>query len=123
MARKLAKSTVTKFKKRLEDERGRLEALLKELEEEREQAKASESASERNPSADSVEGGTMAFEYEKELSIAANTEDLLRKVKNAEQRIKNNSYGICEGCETAIPVARLEALPYTTVCVSCASRR
>jgi DnaK suppressor protein len=123
MARKLAKSTVTKFKKRLETERERLEDLLKELEEEREEAKASESASERNPSADSVEGGSMAFEYEKELSIAANTEDLLRKVKHAEERIADKSYGSCEVCGDAIPVARLEALPYTTVCVSCASRR
>lgn len=123
MARKLAKSTITKFKKRLESERERLEDLLQEMEEEREEAKASESASERNPSVDSVEGGSMAFEYEKELSIAANTEDLLRKVKNAEARIADKTYGICESCGNAIPVARLEALPYTTVCVSCASRR
>ncbi len=123
MARKLSKSTVNKFEKRLAEERDRLEHLLKELAEAREEAKASESASERNPSADSVEGGTMAFEYEKELSIAANTEDLLRKVKNAEDRIKQNAYGICESCGDAIPVARLEALPYATLCVSCASRR
>ncbi len=123
MARKLAKSTVTRFQKRLAEERERLEHLLREMAEEREEAKASESASERNPSADSVEGGTMAFEYEKELSIAANTEDLLRKVKNAEERIKTNNYGICESCGESIPVARLEALPYSTLCVSCASRR
>jgi len=123
MARKLAPSTIKKFKNRLATERVRLEALLKELEEEREEAKASESASERNPSPDSVEGGSMAFEYEKELSIAANTADLLRKVNNAEARIADKTYGTCESCGESIPVARLEALPYTTVCVSCASRR
>ena len=28
-------------------------------------------------------------------------------------------YGVCEGCQTKIPVARLNALPYSTLCVKC----
>ncbi len=65
----------------------------------------------------------MAFEYEKELSVDANTEDLLRKAENALERLEQGAYGICESCATAIPVARLEVLPYTTLCVECAQRR
>ena len=123
MARKLAKSTLNRFKDQLKAERERLEAMIQELEEEREQARLNETASERNPDIDSVDGGTMAFEYEKELALVENARDLLRKVNHAESVIKKGSYGVCEGCQTAIPIARLQVLPYTTLCVNCSSKR
>lgn len=123
MARKLAKSTVKRFKDQLKEERNRLSAMITELEEEREQARLNETASERNPDADSVDGGTMAFEYEKELALVENARDLLRKVDHAETRIKKGKYGNCEVCGDVIPVARLSVLPYATTCVNCSSRR
>lgn len=123
MARKLAKSTINRFKDQLKEERERLEAMIEELEEEREQARLNETASERNPDIDSVDGGTMAFEYEKELALVENARDLLRKVDHAEAVIKKGTYGICESCQTAIPIARLQVLPYTTLCVNCSGRR
>ena len=123
MARKLAKSTIKRFKDQLKAERERLESMIIELEEEREQAKLNETASERNPDIDSVDGGTMAFEYEKELALVENARDLLRKVDHAETVIKKGTYGICELCQTAIPIARLEVLPYTTLCVNCSGKR
>lgn len=123
MARKLAKSTIKRFKDQLKAERERLEAMIIELEEEREQAKLNETASERNPDIDSVDGGTMAFEYEKELALVENARDLLRKVDHAETVIKKGTYGICESCQSAIPIARLEVLPYTTLCVDCSGKR
>jgi len=64
----------------------------------------------------------MVFEYEKDLSVDANTEDLLRKAENALERLDAGEYGICESCGVAIPVARLEVLPYATLCVECAQR-
>jgi DnaK suppressor protein len=123
VARKLAKSTVKRFKDQLKAERDRLEEIITELEEEREQARLNETATERNPDVDSVEGGTMAFEYEKELSLVENARDLLRKVGHAEERIKAGKYGICEMCGTDIPVARLGVLPYVTTCVDCARKQ
>ncbi|NNJ48178.1 MAG: hypothetical protein HKP18_10155, partial [Acidimicrobiia bacterium] len=102
MARKLAKSTVKRFKDQLKSERERLESMIEELEEEREQAKLNETASERNPDIDSVDGGTMAFEYEKELALVENARDLLRKVDQAEAAIKKGKYGICADCGTSI---------------------
>lgn len=123
MARKLAKSTITRFKEQLKAERERLQSMIDELEEEREQARLNETASERNPDIDSVDGGTMAFEYEKELALVENARDLLRKVDHAEATIKRGAYGICENCGSAIPIARLQVLPYTTLCVSCSGRR
>ena len=123
MSRQLAQSTLDKFRSVLEEERTRLRALLEEHELERENARLAESAAERSPDPSSAEGGSMAFEYEKELSVDANTEDLLRKAENALERLDQGAYGICESCDTAIPVARLEVLPYTTLCVECAQRR
>jgi len=32
---------------------------------------------------------------------------------------KQNTYGICEVCRGKIPVARLNALPYSTTCINC----
>ena len=123
MARKLAKSTLDRFARRLDDERVRLESVLRELEEEREKARLAETSSERSADPNSVEGSSMVFEYEKELSVAQNAEDLLLKVKQAERRLRGGTYGLCEVCGEPIPVARLEALPYATTCVRCASRR
>ena len=122
MSRQLAQSTLDKFRSVLEEERSRLRALLDEHELERENARLAETAAERSPDPSSAEGGSMAFEYEKDLSVDANTQDLLRKAENALERLDKGEYGICESCGTAIPVARLEVLPYTTVCVECAQR-
>jgi DnaK suppressor protein len=43
----------------------------------------------------------------------------LAQVERAIGRLKSGSYGKCEVCSTKIPVARLNALPFSTVCVKC----
>ncbi|HKQ32912.1 MAG TPA: TraR/DksA C4-type zinc finger protein, partial [Thermodesulfobacteriota bacterium] len=45
----------------------------------------------------------------------------LNLVNSALSRAEKREYGICSICDEPIPVARLEALPYTDRCVSCAS--
>lgn len=123
MARALAKSTVEKYQKRLEDERDRLEGIIEEARQEMEEARLTESSSERSPDPGNAEAGSMKFEYEKELSMQQNSIDLLHKVQHALARIEAGEYGICESCGNDIPVARLDALPYATFCVNCAVRR
>jgi DnaK suppressor protein len=123
MTRKLAKSTVDRYKKKLTDEAERLEAMIEELEAEREEVRLSEAASDRSPDPNTAEGGSLAFELEKELSIAQNAEDLLAKVRYALDRIRRRQFGICEDCGAAIPTERLDVLPYATTCVKCASNR
>lgn len=123
MARELAKSTVEKYKKRLEEERDRLEELIEEARIEMEEARQTESSSERSPDPGNAEAGSMKFEYEKELSMQQNSIDLLRKVSHALGRVDAGEYGICESCGSSIPIARLDALPYATLCVDCASKR
>jgi DnaK suppressor protein len=43
----------------------------------------------------------------------------LHQIERALQRLKQGTYGVCEGCGCKIPVGRLNALPYTTLCIAC----
>jgi RNA polymerase-binding protein DksA len=123
LARKLASSTLDRFRRRLTDEREHLEVLLARFDAEREEVRLSETSSDRSPDPNTAEGGSLAFELEKELSLEANARDLLGKVNRALETVDDGTYGICVECGKAIPVARLDALPYVTLCVDCASRR
>lgn len=122
MARKLAKSTLERFRKRLEAEKERLEELIADYERDLEEARLTESSSDRSPDPGNAEASSMKLEYAKELSIEQNTLDLLRKVERALEQIDAGTYGSCESCGKAIPVERLEVLPYSTLCVECAGR-
>ncbi|HMF11096.1 MAG TPA: TraR/DksA C4-type zinc finger protein [Gemmataceae bacterium] len=43
----------------------------------------------------------------------------LGQIERALVRLKQGTYGLCEVCQAKIPVARLNALPYTTFCIGC----
>jgi DnaK suppressor protein len=43
----------------------------------------------------------------------------LSQIERAIARMKQGSYGVCEGCGKKIPVTRLNALPYSTFCIEC----
>lgn len=43
----------------------------------------------------------------------------LVKIEQAIHRMNHGNFGGCEGCEKVIPLARLEALPYATLCIKC----
>ncbi|HID77223.1 MAG TPA: TraR/DksA family transcriptional regulator [Planctomycetaceae bacterium] len=43
----------------------------------------------------------------------------LARIENALERMREGQYGICEGCGCNIPMARLNALPYATLCIKC----
>ncbi len=122
MARALAKTTVDKFRKRLEADKTRLEDMISEYERELEEARMTESSSDRSPDPGNAEASSMKVEYAKELSLEQNTVELLGKVEHALTRIESGNYGLCERCGKAIPLERLDALPYSTLCVECASR-
>jgi DnaK suppressor protein len=43
----------------------------------------------------------------------------LTQIDRALTRLKQGTYGLCEICQSKIPVGRLNALPYTTLCIEC----
>ena len=69
MSRKLAKSTVERFRKRLEEERDHLEEQIAEYEREIEEARMTEASSDRSPDPGNAEASSVKLEYAKELSI------------------------------------------------------
>lgn len=43
----------------------------------------------------------------------------LARIEYALERMRDGQFGICEGCGCKIPLARLNALPYATLCIKC----
>src|SRR3954454_10508295 len=75
-----------------------------------------------NASAASGDAADAAFDTGSE-EIASHLAELeakeLRQIERAMSKIKTGTYGACEGCQVKIPIARLNALPYSTLCVKC----
>ena len=66
--------------------------------------------------------GSDNFEQEFTLSLMQNEEGTLDLIETALERIEDGIYGQCEECGVKIPKTRLNAIPYTTLCVKCASQ-
>jgi DnaK suppressor protein len=58
-------------------------------------------------------------EYSALLPIEQTLESKLRKINEALNKIKNNSYGSCEKCGKEIPYEELSVTPETKNCSSC----
>lgn len=43
----------------------------------------------------------------------------LQQIERALNRLRQGTYGHCESCSSKITVVRLNALPYTTLCIGC----
>jgi RNA polymerase-binding protein DksA len=82
-----------------------------------------------NPDEDSLEQGDFDFgfadsaqstaERGKVLALIDRLRGQLRDVERARRKIEDGTYGLCERCGQPISPERLEALPYSTLCVSC----
>ena len=70
-----------------------------------------------------AELGSDNFEQEFTLGLMEAEEDTLGLIDAALGRIDEGNYGRCVQCDGAIPKARLNAIPYTPVCIKCAERQ
>ena len=75
-------------------------------------------------SADNHMADTATETYERELDegLEEDARDQLHQVDKALARIEAGEYGRCEICGKEIPVERLEAVPWTTLCIDDARR-
>jgi len=53
------------------------------------------------------------------LKIRTRESRLIKKLKQALERIENGTYGFCEECGEEISIKRMEARPVTTKCFDC----
>ena len=70
-----------------------------------------------------AELGSGNFDRELTLSLLGSEKDALDQIEAAIERIEDGSYGECETCGVKIPKSRLDAVPYTALCVRCASQQ
>jgi len=61
-----------------------------------------------------------AYEQAKTYSLQKNIKGLLVQVEDALQRFGLGTYGVCVNCGQSIDPARLKAIPYAPLCISCA---
>jgi DnaK suppressor protein len=68
---------------------------------------------------DEADAANDGAQNELNTQLAALESRELVQVERAINLIRKGRYGICEICETVIPIERLKALPFTPVCVAC----
>ena len=70
-------------------------------------------------SADNHLADTASETYERELDegLEEDAQGQLREVEAALERLDGGTYGTCAACGKTIPVERLEAVPWTTLCI------
>src|SRR5215831_9608903 len=66
-----------------------------------------------------ADAGTDAMEREKAFMFASAEGRILMEIDDALRRLYKGDYGLCEICGNPIARARLEAMPYARLCVSC----
>ncbi|MFD0925122.1 TraR/DksA family transcriptional regulator [Williamsia deligens] len=69
------------------------------------------------------EGSTLAFERGQLVSQIERSSERIGEVDAALARLDDGTYGRCLSCGGEISEVRLEALPATAVCITCAGRR
>lgn len=122
----MKKELLDKLKKRLEEEKKRLEQTLDEIATKDKEIKDNYEAKfvdfgEKvyDPSSEASE----VSEYDTKLSLEANLEVKLKDVNQALRRIKKGTYGVCENCKKEIEQERLEALPTAKLCLQCRQKK
>jgi len=68
------------------------------------------------------DGTTEAVERLNTVGVAQGLDAILRDVERALAKLDEGSYGVCDECGAPIPAERLEARPWSVLCVACASR-
>lgn len=68
------------------------------------------------------DGTNEAVERLNKIGVADALEAKRVEVVRALEKLDEDSYGECDSCGDRIPAERLEALPWTNLCVGCASR-
>lgn len=53
------------------------------------------------------------------MALVKNLEAKVRRIDTAMARAKNGELGYCANCGVEIPISRLKAMPFATLCVEC----
>ena len=68
------------------------------------------------------DGTSVAVERLTQVAAHEQLGETLAAVQRAQANLAAGTYGVCDSCGQPVAAARLEALPWATECVPCASR-
>jgi RNA polymerase-binding protein DksA len=110
----------TRFREILEEERQRVLDAISYLHEETPGSLADETE-EVAGTVDNHLGETATATLDREIdySLEENSEQVLKAIDRALQRMDEGGFGVCETCGQTISEERLEAIPYATQCIDC----
>lgn len=91
-----------------------LDKLMMEAERTKDQVKEAE-----EPSSDPIDQASTVLDMDFLLRLRDRERKLMVKIKEALERIKNGTFGICEECGEKISEKRLRARPVATLCIDC----
>ncbi len=74
-------------------------------------------------SGDWIDHSSMESDIHVRLALQQTDSKLLRAIEEAILRLDQGVYGICMDCEEEIALARLDAVPWTRVCINCKERQ
>ena len=69
-----------------------------------------------------ADAAAITAERTERLGIAESLKSMLDAVDNALAHVDAGTYGVCENCGKEISAARLEARPFSLLCVDCKSK-
>jgi RNA polymerase-binding protein DksA len=107
------------YKSRLLKEKETLTKELEEINEGNLQMLQSDMSGETAHDEHLADSGTATFERERDLTLENNIKDLLNKVDAALAKMDKDTYGECDRCNGEIDPARLKAVPYANLCITC----
>jgi RNA polymerase-binding transcription factor DksA len=111
-----------RLRRKLDAEEERLVAVIDEYDNVFAEVNMGSTSAEHSADPNSADGGALALELEMDLSVLENARELLAKVRAAQIRMDKGTYGKCAVSGKAIPIARLDALPYVTTIIEYADR-
>lgn len=79
----------------------------------------SEMTEEKTNFPDPTDRASLESDRNFELRIRDRERKLINKIRQALERIDDETFGLCESCEEPIGVERLRARPVTTLCIDC----
>lgn len=107
------------FKNRLIKEKETLTKELNEINEGNLHMLQSDMSGETAHDEHLADSGTATFERERDLTLENNIKDLLTRVEAALAKMDKGTYGVCDRCTGEIDPARMKAVPYANLCITC----
>ncbi len=110
---------LAKYRTRLVEERERIRKSIARHQEVLDHSKQVDGMAHSNHMADQ---GTDEARQEQAIGLMQSESRYLYRIDDALKRIEDGTYGQCELCSETINQERLEALPYTRMCIDCAEK-